>query len=60
MADQGRDVINRANFRGLWSVNNIDCLPSNMKLKFAERGVSCKHLTVEGGVSGFWADNFLE
>ena len=28
MADQGGDVLNKANVRGLWSVNNINCLPS--------------------------------
>ena len=33
MVDQGGDVLNKANIRGLWSVNNINCLPSNMKGK---------------------------
>ena len=28
MADQSRDVLNKANVRGFWSVNNINCLPS--------------------------------
>ena len=34
MVDQGGDVLIKANIRGLWSVNNINCLPSNMKGKW--------------------------
>ena len=30
----GGDVLNSANVRGLWSVSNINCLPSNMKRKW--------------------------